>query len=204
VEAPTGKRAIINARGNTPPPTITPALVELLQSCTVLHITGTYAETVLKAISIVSKKGGKISFDGGAGLFREDDREIINKVDWCICAEDYARRLTGMDDIPSMLASIAAMGPEIVGITAGTLGSDWLIENESLFHQNAFPVTPVVDTTGCGDSFHGAFIFAMLNDYTVQEATRLASAVAAMNAMVLGGRAGLPDMKAVNQFIHSL
>ncbi len=165
---------------------------------------GLTPETVLEAISITSKAGGKISFDGGAGLFREEDREIIEKVNWCICAEDYARRLTGMADVPSMLASIAAMGPEIVGITAGTNGSDWRAKDGSLFHQDAFPVNPVVDTTGCGDSFHGAFIFGMLSGYTIQEAARLASAVAAMNARVLGGRSGLPDLKAVQQFIHSL
>jgi len=204
VEAPTGKRAIINARGKTPPPSITPAWIDLLQSCAVLHITGTYAEMVLSAISIVSEAGGRISFDGGAGLFREEDRRIIEKVNWCIFAEDYARQLTGLDDVPSMLASISAMGPEIVGITSGTNGSDWWVEDGSQFHQDAFPVTPVVDTTGCGDSFHGAFIFAMLNGYTIKEAARIASAVAAMNARVLGGRAGLPDLQMVHQFIHSL
>ncbi len=204
VESNSGKRAIINARGNTPPPKITPEVITLLESCAILHVTGTYPEIVRKAISIVHQAGGKVSFDGGAGLFREEDREIIKEVDWCICAEEYANRFTGSNDLKSMFTSIAEMGPEIVGITSGAAGSDWRQSDGQIFHQKAFPVSKVIDTTGCGDSFHGGFIYGMLNGCTVQEAAELASAVAAINAQTLGGRAGLPGIKMVRQFIQSL
>lgn len=204
VEAGTGKRAIINARGSTPPPEITPELVNILNSCLVLHVTGTYPQTVRQAIEIMRGAVGKISFDGGAGLFKEEDRDILRKVNWCICAEEYAIQLTGQKDMESMLHSIAALGPEIVGITSGECGSFWLLQNQDLFHQPAFPVKNLVDTTGCGDSFHGGFIFAMLHGYSPVEAARFASAVAAINAQHLGGRDGLPDFQTVQQFIHSL
>jgi len=204
IEAGTGKRAIINARGNTPPPEITPEVIDMLKTCQILHVTGTYPDSVLNAIGIVKNAIGKISFDGGAGLFKETDLSIIGKVDWCICAEEYGRCLTGEKDMEPMLQSIARMGPEIVGITSGECGSFWLLKNGDLFHQPAFPVHKVIDTTGCGDSFHGGFLFAMLHGYSPMEAARFASAVAAINAQTLGGRDGLPDFQTVQQFIHSL
>lgn len=204
VESRSGKRAIINSRGNTHPPAITSEVITLLESCNVLHITGTYSQVVLDAIRIVHHAGGKVSFDGGAGLYKEDDRNIIQQVDWCICAEEYARSLTRLNDLRAMLNHIHEMGPEIVGITSGANGSDWLHVDGSIIHQPAYPLDKVVDTTGCGDSFHGAFIFAMLNNNSIQKAAQLASAVAAINAQSLGGRAGLPDLKTVQQFISSL
>ncbi len=202
VEAGSGRRAIINAHGDTPDPQYSNGLLFALDHCRILHITGTYPETVRMAISRAKPHGVKISFDGGAGLFREEDRAILQHVDWLICARDYAEKLTGHTAPQQMLAGMAGWGAEICGITFGEEGSWFRDEQGAVFHQPAFPVEPVVDTTGCGDSFHGAFLFARLKGYSAQKAAQLAAAVAAINARTLGGRAGLPDLETTEKFIN--
>ena len=52
-----------------------------------------------------------------------------------------------------------------------------------------------------GDSFHGAFTYAMAKDMNQHEAIRFASAVAGLKATRLGGRSGLPTLEAVTQFM---
>lgn len=69
-----------------------------------------------------------------------------------------------------------------------------------VYHCPAFPVQ-VVDTTGCGDSFHGAFAFALSRGMDPHESVRFSSAVAALKATKLGGRSGLPTFEEVSRFL---
>ena len=59
----------------------------------------------------------------------------------------------------------------------------------------------VVDTTGCGDSYHGAFLFGLLRGMRLEQTAALASAVAAINTQQLGGRQGLPTYEQVQSFL---
>ena len=63
-----------------------------------------------------------------------------------------------------------------------------------LCRQAAFPVE-VVDTTGAGDAFHGAFAWAISEGLKDAECARIASAVAAISCKGLGARAGSPHSK---------
>ena len=54
-------------------------------------------------------------------------------------------------------------------------------------------VPRVVDTTGCGDSYHGAFLFGLLRGMDRAKTAVFASAVAALNSQRLGGRGGAAD-----------
>lgn len=56
---------------------------------------------------------------------------------------------------------------------------------------------PVVDTTGCGDVYHGAFVVAMLQGWDVERCARFASIAAALKATKLGGRSGIPTFEEV-------
>ena len=65
----------------------------------------------------------------------------------------------------------------------------------------AYLLPNVVDTTGCGDSYHGAFLFGLLRGMKLEQLASLASAVAALNSQHLGGRIGLPTWEQVKAFL---
>jgi sulfofructose kinase len=51
-----------------------------------------------------------------------------------------------------------------------------------------------VDTTGAGDAFHGALIFALGAGVGAPEAFEFSTVVAALKCRHAGGRAGVPDL----------
>ena len=88
---------------------------------------------------------------------------------------------------------------KVVGVTAGPEGA-YFVSGDGEFHQPAFNV-PVVDTTGCGDVFHGAFAFGLSRDWELRRIAEFASAVAALKTRKLGGRAGIPSFEETEQFL---
>jgi sulfofructose kinase len=63
-------------------------------------------------------------------------------------------------------------GPGLVVITDGVRGS-WSYPREGeWFHQPAYRLPNVVDTTGCGDSYHGAFLFGLLKGMELEQIAR--------------------------------
>jgi sugar/nucleoside kinase (ribokinase family) len=91
-------------------------------------------------------------------------------------------------------ARLARLGPPVVVVTEGEHGS-WCVSPEGSFHVPAFPVQPLVDTTGAGDVFHGAFLYGRAHGWDLRRALRLAAAVAAMKCRAIGGRAGIPTLE---------
>jgi len=89
---------------------------------------------------------------------------------------------------------------KVVGVTAGPQGS-YFVSKEGEFHQPAFRV-PVVDTTGCGDVFHGAFAFGLSQGWPLHRIAEFGAAVAALKCRKLGGRAGIPSYEETAAFLR--
>ena len=64
-------------------------------------------------------------------------------------------------------------------------------------------VVPVVDTTGAGDVFHGAFAFGLARGWDLRRIVEWSNAVAALKCRKLGGRAGIPTFAEVESFLMS-
>jgi len=83
-------------------------------------------------------------------------------------------------------------GPKVVVVTEGEHGS-WCASDEGDSHTPSFPIE-AVDTTGAGDVFHGAFLFARAQGWDLRRSLLLAAATAALKCRALGGRAGIPTL----------
>lgn len=98
------------------------------------------------------------------------------------------------------LTGVLELGVHHAGVTRGAGGYTWVNREGGIGHQPAFPVT-VVDTTGAGDAFHGAFAWALVRGFSEPECARVASAVAALSCRRLGARAGLPTQSDLEVFL---
>jgi sulfofructose kinase len=201
VEESSGARSIVYSSGtaaNLTPDEIPRGLIE---SARILHVNGRHWDACLQAIEWAQDAGVRISMDGGASLFRPELRQLVPLTGICIVARDFAEAFSGETDVQKAAGTIMAVGPQIVVITDGTRGS-WVYTREGhAFHQPAYLLTDVVDTTGCGDSYHGAFLFGLLKSMPLRETAAFASAVAAINTQRLGGRVGLPTLPQVLAFL---
>jgi sugar/nucleoside kinase (ribokinase family) len=196
-----GARTIIFAPSTAPPWPAEATPEELMASAKILHVNGRHWEACLQACRQARAGGVKVSFDGGAYRYGSKIKQLIPLVDICIVARDFAAAYTQAANTPQAAAMLLAEGPELVVITDGARGSWIYPQSGPSFHQPAYLLPEVVDTTGCGDSYHGAFLFGLVRGYDLAQSAALASAVAALNTRQLGGRGGLPTLPEVERFI---
>lgn len=196
-----GVRSIVFSPGTARD--LTPAEIPraAIEAAQILHVNGRHWEACIQAIAWAKEAGVRISMDGGASLFRPELRQLVALTDICIVARDFAETYSGETVIEEAARALLEAGPGLVSITDGTRGSWIYTARGEAFHQPAYQVPDVVDTTGCGDSYHGAFLFGLLRDMSLRETAALASAVAALNTQCLGGRAGLPTLQQVKSFL---
>ena len=68
-------------------------------------------------------------------------------------------------------------------------------------YRAAPPAVDVVDTTGAGDVFRGAFIVALLRGEAPDAILRFANAAAALSCTKAGALGGVPTLETVEQLL---
>lgn len=199
----TGDRAIYFQRGGTEElsPSARADILSRIPYAKVLHINGRHSGILEEAIRAARAAGVSISFDGGAGRYRTETRILAEQADICIVARDFAEKYTGLTKCAEMVRALFTPHTKIAGVTDGVRGSYIMERGGEAVRQCAYRMARVVDNTGCGDSYHGAFLYAYTHGKCVQEAARLAAAVAAMNTQSLGGRSALPRLQEAEAFL---
>jgi sulfofructose kinase len=135
-----------------------------------------------------------------AGSVHRGTQELVGLADYVIASEKFAVDFTGETDAEQALVKLSTHARSVV-ITLGERGLIWK-NSESDGRLSAFAVN-VVDTTGAGDAFHGAFAAGLAKHMKWDDLLRYASAVGALCCMKLGARRGLPTLQQVNDFLGS-
>ena len=170
------------------------------QRASVLLIDYDSVDAGVEAAKVANQHGVPVVIDveGDIGY----TAEALALSTYIIVSEDFARDYTHARDLRQMLESLRSRPEQTVIITRGENGCVGLTA-EGAFELPAFKVD-VVDTTGCGDVFHGAFALAISRNRPVMEAARFASAAAALCATKLGGREGIPTQKELELFMKNI
>jgi sulfofructose kinase len=177
-----------------------------IRSARVLHLDGQFMSAATVAAGWAQEAGVKVCFDGNHP--RPGLDELLPLVDWLVVAEPFPAAYTGLAEPGEAARALLQLGPEILVVTLGERGCRVWGRDRSASSQGdveysevpGFPVE-VVDTTGAGDAFHGAFIYGMLQGWEIERVARFANAVAALNCQTLGGRRGLPKLDQVEAFL---
>lgn len=175
---------------------------EYITSADYLHLDGHNVEAALQAIQWMHAAGKTVVLDGSKTNRRVSGpmRRLVEHVDILICASGFGPGLTGLADVREVGKAILEMGPRIVVQTDGENGS-FTTTRDDHFHTPAFPVD-VVDTTGAGDVFHGAYIVGLLKGWDLRTTATFSSAVSALKCTKLGGRNGIPTFDEVLNFLR--
>ena len=129
-----------------------------------------------------------------------DRLALARHVDYPIYPAECAEQVGGSRAPDENLRKLAELGGVAPMVTLGDQGCVWL-ERGEVRRCPAFEVE-VVDTTGCGDVFHGAFAVGLARGWDVARAARFASAAAALKCRALGGRTGIPTCAEVAAFLE--
>lgn len=226
VKHSTGERAVFFERSTAPEPAFLDSHKQLMAETFILHINGRHRNLMRSAMDVAKEVGTIISLDGGAQRYDEDMKPITEDSHIVIVARDYAEKYTGTTDLEEACHIIHERGALIAGVTDGANGSYFVWPDGTFYRCQAFPQEYVVDTTGAGDSFHGAFLsklVTLLNELAPVEGLKtstyaidllqhcghsdlektaiFASAVAALNTQGIGGRSALPSLHVVNKLM---
>jgi sulfofructose kinase len=155
-------------------------------------------ESDLRAAQAARRLG--VPVVGDLAGIREGGPALLAHLDYAIVSEDGARRLGGSADCRKACERIRSMGPRSVVITLGRRGLAFH-DGKRFGRMKAFRVK-VVDTTGAGDVFHGAFCWGLVEGLAFEENLAFASATAAMKCRRIGGRAGIPTRREVLRFLR--
>jgi len=84
-------------------------------------------------------------------------RAMLKRIDVLVINEEESRQLAGTYNIIDVAHRLLEMGPKIAVIKRGEYGA-LLFEGDQVFSAPAYPVAPVLDPTGAGDSFAGGML----------------------------------------------
>ena len=135
---------------------------------------------------------------------REVLPEILELADYAIFSRPALREFCGhpadAPDLGPALDRVLSLGPMHAGVTLGALGYRWQEKGalgDTLTGHVAAPTVDVIDTTGAGDAFHGAFALMLAEGHPTHLCAEVAVEVAARKCTRLGSRAGLPRRREV-------
>jgi sulfofructose kinase len=173
---------------------------EMLRQCRVLYVDHYGIEGMVRAARIVRQAGNAVIGDlerdewpGFDDLFGLVDHLIVNQV--------LARKRTGCADPAEAARQLWSADRAAVVVTCGVAGSWWIGPGQPVpVHQPALAVD-VVDTTGCGDVFHGAYAAALVRGLPLAERVRVASVAAAIKATRPGGQLGCPRWEELSSWL---
>ncbi|MDQ7011869.1 MAG: PfkB family carbohydrate kinase, partial [Mariprofundaceae bacterium] len=125
-------------------------------------------------------------------------KELAQRVDYLVASSRFARDWCGRDDMDAVLRQLSEQAAHVV-ITRGADGLLWARDGET----GALPAfdVAVVDSTGAGDAFHGAFALGVARKMAWDELLRFASAAGALTCTRLGARPGLPRASEVEALL---
>lgn len=129
----------------------------------------------------------------------EGIRELLTLTDYCAVGQAFAKGFSGFKSLRDAAAALLDLGIPNVIITRGP-DPILVAAGETRFEQPAFPAE-VVDTTGCGDVFHGSLAAALSTGWSLAKCVEFAAAVAALKCRALGGRAGIPTYPETIRFL---
>jgi len=174
---------------------------DYITSAEYLHLDGFHTDAALQAAKWMREAGKKVVLDGHkTNNVRPHLRALLKYVDILISGAGFAQALTGIQDIWEAGKATLEEGPGVFVQTDGNNGS-YTITADECFHTPIIDVD-VVDTTGAGDVFHGAYIVGLLHGWDLRTIATFCTAVSALECTRLGGRIGIPCFDEVVSFLN--
>jgi len=199
VDRASGKRTAVSGRGELAEAVCDRMRHEMAARAKILHVDGYDMEAAICFADECRAAGGIVVYD--VGSVKEGTVELLARTDVAVTSRVFADNMFGHSDREAACRALLEMGPSYAGVTLGAEGAVGL-DGEEFFEVAPFPVSPVVDTTGAGDVFHGALDVGILKGWDFRTCMTFASAVAAMKVRQLGGRAGIPTFDEALNFIR--
>ena len=159
----------------------------------IVHVDDVDVEAGIYAAAAGRDAGATITSD--IEQVTPNTRRLVEAVDVAIFAEHVPQSLASSLTPGDALRLLKPRSDQMFCVTLGARGAILLAGGE--LYTVAGHQVPVVDTTGAGDVFRGAFITALLRGDAPIDILRFANAAAAVSCTKLGAIAGVPTQEEI-------
>lgn len=185
------RRAIVRCRDDR---YLHPFPVLDLTGCRAVHVDGHQPDAAMHYVRHCREAGILTSLDGGA--VRRNTHDLLAFVDVAVVAERFCEQMCLSP--AATLDYLQGRGCAVCAVTLGENGFMWRERGGGTRIETSMPVPParIIDTSGAGDVFHGAYVYSYLRSPTQSWAQHFefSKAAAAFKVQRLGNEAGLPAL----------
>ena len=202
--APDGEKRMILCFGDAIYPTPEEVDLEKLASSKICQMTGSHISLSIPIAKKAKELGTLVSLDLerlNKKMNDEDKATLLSLSDIIFPNEEGLISYSGESDIKKGALKLLSMGPSIVVVTRGENGAD-LFTKDRHYHMPAL-ADSVLDTTGAGDTFNGAFLASLTQGYDLKTCLSLASAAAAIQVGAVGCRTALSSLNNAFEYLKA-
>jgi sulfofructose kinase len=185
VEPDSGERSIVSYKDRRLSPTLDQLPAEIIGSARAFYSDGREPELTAHGLQFARDLGVQTFLDAEAA---DEVSELLALVDELIVPIHVVTSLGRRTDPLTAAERVLAAGPRVVVVTMGAAGSLVVSREGERCHVPSMPAT-MVDTTGAGDAFHGAYVHERLRGQSASSSARLGARAAAIACEYLGPRA---------------
>ncbi|WP_370676378.1 carbohydrate kinase family protein [Pleomorphomonas sp. PLEO] len=158
-------------------------------------------EEFRRVAAIAHDNGADVAIDIEAAVAPDTKRlDALLSLSDIVFMNEGGFRATQTGDISEVtVRPLVERGPRMVVVTMAEKGA-LAVTRDKAWRQAAFPAR-LVDATGAGDCFNGAFLAATLAGRSVADSLAFACAAASLAVSAVGARGGMPDRSVVEAML---
>lgn len=173
----------------------------------VLTISSSARQACYRAVEIIKRAGGKISFDPNirpemmaVEKIREVCQPILTAAYLVLPSGPELEMLTGIGNVQDACKALLSQGVHIIALKDGAKGSTVYTGNRTL-RAPAFTVREI-DPTGAGDCYDAGFVYGLLQGWGLEKTARFANALGALTVTKQGAMEADISLADVMKFIN--
>ena len=193
-----GERVVLWSRGRHLKLTPREISAEMFSRARLVHVDDVDLDASIAAARFARERNLPVTSD--IERTSDDVRVLIETVTVPIFAEHVPMAVTGEQTQAAALRAMQRPHHAMVVVTRGARGAMMLADGEIVEEPGI--AVKAVDTTGAGDIFRGAFIYALLRGDRPRDILRFANAAAAISCTRIGAMDSVPalqDVEATNE-----
>lgn len=174
-----------------------------LSALAIVHLSAPAPGFGCEIARLARDKGVRVSLDPGSILSQRGLAAVENILPWAdllLLNERECYRLSGKEILSEACQYLASLGVGIIAIKRGEKGAA-LYTKGRLTYYAGFAVE-VVDTTGAGDCFDGAFLYGWERGWDLETCALWANAAGALATTKPGAQAGIPTYRELKLFLE--
>ena len=192
IDPKNGTRTIVADRGELESFVICDEMYDIIKNAKIVHSDAHFPEENMKLLKFARENGVKVCVD--SETHTPNAKEFVNFADYLLVSRRFVEELFS-HDYEKALKEFIERGVEIAVITLGKYGAIGMQKGDmQCTTVKAYPIDKVVDTTGAGDVFHGAFLYGLLKGWDLKKNMQFANVCAGLKCAKIGGRLGMPTL----------